>query len=143
MTDQAPLATTLRTLTGDTERLLGARLHPLGLTVPQMQFLAYFAANPGHSGADAARDSHVSPQTGTTILRNLTAKHLITVQHVPGNGRRNDVTVTPRGKDLLGQAQEAVADVEQRLAVLLGTKAAARLNRAATALEPRLSKPKH
>lgn len=143
MTNQAPLITTLRALTGDTERLLGARLRPLGLTAPQLQFLAYFAANPGHSGADAARDSHVSPQTGATILQNLTIKQLITVQHMAGGGRRNEVTVTTRGKDLLGQAQEAVADVEKRLAALLGTKAAARLNRAVATLEPRLSKPKH
>lgn len=137
------ITTVLRSLAGDVERLLADRLRPIGITVSQMQFLAYFAANPGHSGADAARDSHVSPQTGTTILQNLTSKQLITVQHMAGGGRRNDVTVTPRGKDLLGQAQEAVADVEQRLAALLGTKAAARLNRAVAALEPRLSKPKH
>lgn len=137
------ITTTLRTLTGDIERLLADRLRPLDLTVPQMQFLADFAANPGHSGADAARASHISAQTGTTILRNLTVKQYITVRHVPGAGRRNEITVTARGKNVLGQAQEAVGDVEKRLAALLGTEAAFRLGFAVSALDPHLSKRTH
>lgn len=143
MTDQTPLTATLRALTNGTERLLADRLRHLDLTVPQMEFLAILAANPGHSGADAAKDAHVSPQAGTTILRNLTVKQLITVRHVPGKGRRNEITVTAHGKDVLGQAQEAIADVEKRLAALLGTEAASRLGFTVSALEPHLPKRTH
>jgi DNA-binding MarR family transcriptional regulator len=140
------IATTLRTLTADTERLLADRLRPIGITVPQMQFLTDLAANPDHCGADLAKASHVSAQTGTTILQNLVAKRLITVRHVPGKGRRNRVTVTARGTETLSRAQAAVADVEKQLAALLGTETSRRMATTLTALQPhrptRTPKPK-
>lgn len=131
----------LRALANDTERLLIDRLRPLDLTVPQLRFLADFAANPDHCGADAARASHISAQTGTTILQNLITKRFITVQHVPGNGHRNDVTVTARGKDVLNQALEAVAGVEERLTDLLGDVAVLKLGDALAVLRPHLPSP--
>lgn len=134
------ITTTLRTLAHDTEWLLADRLRHLDLTVPQLEYLAILAANPDHSGADTARDAHVSPQTGTTILRNLITKQLITVRHVPGAGRRNEITVTAHGKDTLGQAQEAVADVEKRLRTLLGPDAVRQLGDAVTSLQKHLPK---
>lgn len=132
------ITATLRALTGDTERLLTEQLRPIGLTVPQMQFLTVLTANPGHCGADVAEAVHVSPQTGTTVLQNLVAKRLITVRHVPGKGRRHKITVTARGKKALDQATEAVADVEKRLAALLGPEAAFRMADAIGALQPHL-----
>lgn len=128
----------LRMLVNDTERLLINRLRPLDLTVPQLRFLADFAANPDHSGADAARASHLSPQTGTIILQNLILKQFITVQRVPGTGNRHKVTVTDCGKDVLNQALEAIAGVEKLLADLLGDNAAIEIGNVVTALQPHL-----
>lgn len=132
------ITTTLRVLAGDTERLLAERLRPVGLTVAQMQFLTVLAANPGHCGADVAGAVHVTPQTGTTVLRNLVSKRLITVRRVPGMGHRNRISVTARGKETLGRAQDAVADVDKRLAALLGAEARFRLADSINALQPHL-----
>lgn len=134
------ITTSLRALANGTERMLADRIRHLDLTVPQLEYLAILAANPDYSGADTAEEAHVSPQTGTTILRNLIIKRLITVRHVPGMGRRNEITVTAHGKNTLGQAQEAVADVEKRLRALLGPEAASMLNGAVTSLQKHLPK---
>jgi DNA-binding MarR family transcriptional regulator len=133
-----PVTTTLRCLTGDVERLLADRLQPVGLTVPQMQFLADFAANPGHCGADASTACHVSPQTGTTIMQNLVAKRYITAKRLAGHGRRHQVTVTARGKEALARAVEAVADVEKQVTEILGPDVTNRLATAVTDLQPHL-----
>lgn len=130
------VTTTLRSLTGDVERILTDRLQPVGLTVPQMQFLAYFAAGTDRCGADAARDSHVSPQTGTTILQNLAAKKYIATK--AGHGRRNRITVTARGKEALSRAQDAVADVEKQVATLLGENTVTQIANALTQVQPHL-----
>lgn len=130
-----PITTTLRTLTADTDRLLADRLKPIGITVPQWQFLTVLAANPDHCGADLAEASHVTPQTGTTILQNLVTKRLITVQPATGQGRRNKITITSLGTETLGKAQEAVAEVETRLAGLLGTDASSQPAGTVTALQ--------
>lgn len=136
-----PVTTVVHVLANDTERLLVDRLRPIDVTVPQLRFLTYFAANPGHAAADACRDSHVSPQTGTTILQNLIAKRFVTVERVPGGGRRNEVTVTDQGKDVLDRTMKAIADVEKLLAGLLGDATVHELGNAVTALEPHLPAP--
>lgn len=136
MTDQTPLTTTLRALAGDTERLLGDRLRPTGITVPQLEFLTWIAAHPECCGADVAEAVHVSPQTGTTVLHNLLAKKLIRVK--PAKGRRNSITVTARGTAAVAQAQDAVAEVEKHLAAALGGDVAHAFAGAVTALQPHL-----
>lgn len=129
--------TTLRALTNNTERLLTERLRPVGITVPQLEFLTWIAAHPECSGADVADATHVSPQTGTTVLHNLAVKRLISIS--PGKGRRNRITVTADGAAAITQAQGAVAEVEKHLTAALGDKHAARsLNSAVTALQPHL-----
>lgn len=127
----------LRALTSDTERILSDRLRPAGVTVPQLEFLSYIAANPKCCGADIAEAVHVSPQTGTTVLGNLVGKRLITVKPAP-KGRRNTITVTARGAAVITQAQNAVADVEKHLAAALGKDTARSLAGAVTALQPHL-----
>lgn len=129
--------TTLRALTNNTERLLTERLRPVGITVPQLEFLTWIAAHPECSGADVADATHVSPQTGTTVLHNLTVKRLIHIS--PGKGRRNRITVTADGTAAIAQARGAVAEVEKYLTTALGGKDAARsLDNAVTALQPHL-----
>jgi DNA-binding MarR family transcriptional regulator len=128
----------LRALTADTETILTGRLRPIGITVPQMEFLTILAADPTHSGSSAAKAAHVSPQTGTTVLHNLAARRLITVKHVRGTGRRNTIALTAAGRRTLAQAREAVADVEGRLKALLGTEAVAKIADTTSALQPHL-----
>lgn len=141
MNNTTSISADLRALTNSAERLLAEQLRPIGITVAQMEFLGIFAANPGYSGADAAKDAHVTPQTGSTVLHNLITRRLVTVKQKPGSGHRNTITVTKAGTEALAQAQEAVADVEKRLRALLGTEAAFLIPAATNALQPYLPHP--
>lgn len=125
-----PVTTTLRALTATTETLLSQRLRPIGITVPQMEFLAAFAENPGACGAEVARECHVTPQTGTSILGGLTRRGLIKSEWIPGTGRRLAVTVTPAGHRTLAKARAATQDVVGKLGALLGPESAARMQEA-------------
>lgn len=140
-----PITTTLRALTADTETLLAARLRPLGITVPQLEFLTVYATQPDSCGADAARACHVTPQTGTSVLRGLTNRGLIKAKRIPGNGRRHVITVTPAGHKTLADARTATRDIEERLSALLGTEAAFRMQDATKVLETQVAggRPKY
>jgi DNA-binding MarR family transcriptional regulator len=116
-----PITTTLRALTADTEALLSARLRPLGITVAQLEFLAVFAAAPDCNGSEAARACHVTPQTGTSVMRGLVRRGLIETKHIPGGGRRLTIAVTPDGHRRLNKGRDAVKDVEKHLDALFGT----------------------
>lgn len=137
MTDQAPLASTLRALANSAERMLGDRLQSVGITVPQLEFLTFIAANPGCCGADAAEAAHVSPATGTTVLNNLVAKRLIETEPAY-KGHRNSIAITEAGVEVIAQAQCAVVKVEKRLAAALGAQAVRKLPNAVEALQPHL-----
>lgn len=127
MTDTAGTIQTLRAVARDVSNSLGEQLRPLGLTVPQAEFLAAVAAMPGCSGADAARACHITPQTGTILLRNLTAQGLITAVRIAGAGRRHIITVTDAGHEALAKAQAITAGMETDLTSRLGDTARRKL----------------
>lgn len=129
-----PITTTLRALTADTETLLARSLRPFGITVPQLEFLAEFAATPGSCGADAAKACHVTPQTGTAVMRGLTRRGLVKAKHIPGNGRRHTVTVTPTGHATLAAVRDATRSVEELLDALLGARGVELLQTSSDAL---------
>ncbi len=141
MNSNTPITATLRAVAGDAAHLLREQLRPLHLTVPQMEFLAVFADRPGSSGADAARANHVTPQTGTTIIRSLAAAGLVTVAHAPGEGRRITVTVTTAGHELLAKARQATSDTEAIVAGALGAATCTSLNNARKRLSSRHEPP--
>src|SRR5262245_25305103 len=54
-----------------------AAVRPAGLTVPQYSALFLLEQSPGISAAALARACRVTPQTMTTVMRNLEARGLI------------------------------------------------------------------
>lgn len=118
---------TLRAVARDTSNLLGEQLRPVGLTVPQYEFLATLAANPDYSGAQAAHANHITPQTGTILLQNLTAQGLITAVWIKGTGRRHTITVTDAGHEVLAKANAIAEQVENKVAKRLGEIACRKL----------------
>jgi DNA-binding MarR family transcriptional regulator len=83
-----------------------AAVRPAGLTVPQYAALFVLDDQPGISAAELARRCLVTPQTMTTILRNLESAGL--VERTP--------RTTPVGRKALDQADERATSVERRLA---------------------------
>lgn len=144
MTHDIPLSAALRAAAGNATTLLNEKLRPLGLTAPQVDFLATFDAHPEYCGAQAAAANHVTPQTGTTIIANLKRHGLIKARYIRGEGRRHTITVTPSGRRALEDARAAVAEVEARLAEVVGDGGALRIRGASETLGQVLAdRPKH
>ena len=93
-----------------------AAVKPAGLTVPQYAALFVLDEQPGISAAELARRCLVTPQTMTTILRNLEAAALIERTPHPLHRHVIETRTTPAGRKALDQADERAAGVERRLA---------------------------
>ncbi|MCK2237572.1 MULTISPECIES: MarR family winged helix-turn-helix transcriptional regulator [unclassified Crossiella] len=110
-------------LGGDIKRveheLMGVKqavLRPVGLTVAQYAALLVLSEQPGISAAELARRSRVTPQTMTTILRNLESAKLI--ERAPHELHRNvlETRLTEAGRTAFEQADKHASAVERRLA---------------------------
>jgi DNA-binding MarR family transcriptional regulator len=95
-------------------------LADLDVTPPQFTVLTMIVAYPGLSGADLARLSFLTPQTINLIVRNLQRSGAIEKTAHAGHGRILQLTATARGMALLKRCRTRVAEVEDRLAGLLG-----------------------
>ena len=95
-------------------------LADLDVTPPQFTVLTMIVAYPGLSGADLARLSFLTPQTINVIVRNLQRSGAIEKTAHAGHGRILQLTATARGMALLKRCRTRVAEVEDRLAGLLG-----------------------
>lgn len=93
-----------------------AAVKPAGLTVPQYAALFVLDEQPGISGAELARRCLVTPQTMTTIVRNLEAAGLIERTPHPLHKHVIETRPTPAGRKALDQADDRAASVERRLA---------------------------
>ena len=93
-----------------------AAVKPAGLTVPQYAALFLLAESPGISSAGLARGCRVTPQTMTTIVRNLEARGLIERSPHPWHHNVIETRPTPAGIAALDVADERAAAVERKLA---------------------------
>jgi DNA-binding MarR family transcriptional regulator len=92
-----------------------AAVRPAGLTVPQYAALLVLNEEPGISAAELARRCLVTPQTMTTILRNLESAGLIERTPHPLHRHVIETRITPAGRKAHDQADERAAGVERRL----------------------------
>ncbi|TDW54615.1 DNA-binding MarR family transcriptional regulator [Kribbella pratensis] len=93
-----------------------AAVKPAGLTVPQYAALFVLDEQPGISAAELARRCAVTPQTMTTILRNLEAGGLIERTPHPLHKHVIETRPTHAGRKALDQADKRATGVERRLA---------------------------
>lgn len=91
-------------------------LRPLGLTVPQYAALLMLHVRPGVSGAELARLCLVTPQTMNTVVANLEKKKLLERRIHPIHSHVLEMTLSPRGREVLGRADRIALAVEKRLA---------------------------
>lgn len=91
-------------------------VRPAGLTVAQYATLLALNDHPGVSAAELARRCRVTPQTMTTILRNLESADLIA--RVPHEVHRNvlETRLTEAGRAAFDVADARASAVERRLA---------------------------
>ncbi|WP_328992281.1 MarR family transcriptional regulator [Kribbella sp. NBC_01245] len=93
-----------------------AAVKPAGVTVAQYAALFVLEEQPGISGAELARRCLVTPQTMTTILRNLEAGDLIERTPHPFHRHVIETRLTPAGQQALDAADKRATKVERALA---------------------------
>ncbi|MEU8772664.1 MarR family transcriptional regulator [Streptomyces sp. NPDC048606] len=93
-----------------------AALKPAAVTVPQYAALLWLAEKPGISAAALSRLCGVTPPTMNTVLKNLDERGLI--ERTPHEWHRNvlETRLTPRGREVMEQADVAAVRVERALA---------------------------
>ncbi|MEU4395504.1 MarR family transcriptional regulator [Kribbella sp. NPDC023855] len=99
-----------------------AAVKPAGLTVPQYAALFVLDEQPGISAAELARRCLVTPQTMTTILRNLESAELVERTPHPLHRHVIETRPTPAGRKALEEADKRATEVERRLAAAFTTE---------------------
>ena len=90
-------------------RAIDGRLRALGSTLAQWDTLRAIDTFPGASGHDLAMATFQSDQAFGTLANRLLAQDLIT--RTPGEGRRIQHHLTPKGKALLEAGRAEARDV--------------------------------
>ncbi|MGI8334355.1 MarR family winged helix-turn-helix transcriptional regulator [Actinomadura scrupuli] len=90
-------------------------LRELGLSMSQYAVLRALADAPGAPAAELARRTFVTRQSLRDVLAGLNKAGLTSVATQPTAGRALPVTLTDAGRSLLGQADDIVLDVEERM----------------------------
>ena len=95
-------------------------LADIDITPPQFSVLTMIVSYPGVSGADLARLTFLTPQTINVIVRNLERMGALRKSADADHGRILRLTATAKGQALLKRCRARVAQVDDRLAALVG-----------------------
>jgi DNA-binding MarR family transcriptional regulator len=90
-------------------------LRPLGLGLPEFVCLRILDDDPGRTGAELARHTHVTAQAMNQVLQGLQEMGLVTRPATAPSGRALPAQLTRKGSALLRRAEEAVASSDEHL----------------------------
>jgi DNA-binding MarR family transcriptional regulator len=96
-------------------REMRTRLAQCGLSVQEYTALSVLGARPGLSNAQLARRSLVTPQSMIEILSRLERRELVVRAPDARHARILRGTLTERGRELLRDADRAVAGVQEQV----------------------------
>ncbi|MBA8952633.1 MarR family winged helix-turn-helix transcriptional regulator [Actinomadura namibiensis] len=96
------------------ETELNAALAPLGLTVARLGLLGHIAGVPGASFSELARMSGITVQSVHGAVKALVAAGLVRDRNARA-GSASTLEVTEEGALLLEKAQQAAAEIDERL----------------------------
>ena len=91
------------------------RLAQCGLSVQEYTALSVLGARPGLSNAQLARRSLVTPQSMIEILTRLERRELLAREVDPRHARILRAALTPKGQELLADADQAVAGLQEEI----------------------------
>ena len=121
-----------------TSRIVAA-LAPYGLPSGSLSMLALIDANPGCSQTDLARQTGVTKSAVVAILDELEQQELAERTTAKGDRRRNELSLTAKGRQQLDEMQRIAAAQEAPMMVALSDEERATLidllNRAYVAIE--------
>ncbi len=90
-------------------------LKPHGMTTAQLQVLKALKSSPGSSGAQLARDCHMTPQSMQALIQKSEKDGWIERRKGEGNDRVLAASLTAAGEELMKTAEVAVKKIEKRL----------------------------
>ncbi|PJJ62016.1 MarR family winged helix-turn-helix transcriptional regulator [Compostimonas suwonensis] len=96
------------------ERLVESELAPLGLTIRQMGILGHLARSPGLSFTELAARAQITVQSMHTLAAAMTANGLIEAGPGVVRGRAASLSLTPLGHERLREAQQRIAELDER-----------------------------
>jgi DNA-binding MarR family transcriptional regulator len=91
----------------------------VGLTVPQYTAMTVLERRPGLTSAQLAKNSFVRAQTMGQVTNELESRGLIVRHEDPGNQRRQPLSVTEKGQQLLDELAPAVEQIEAQMVAAL------------------------
>lgn len=91
------------------------RLHEQGLAYHHLSALGHLQRQPGLSYSELARRAHVTVQSMQTTVSHLERHDLVERGPTTTQGRRADLQLTERGREVLGLAQEAFRAADETL----------------------------
>ncbi len=113
--DEASLIYVVGRVDQGIRREMRARLARLSLSVQEYTALSVLRARPGLSNAQLARRSLVAPQSMIETLAKLEARGLAVREVDPEHGRILRARLTPRGRELLAQADPPIRAIQDQL----------------------------
>jgi DNA-binding MarR family transcriptional regulator len=90
-------------------------LRPLGLGLPEFVCMRILDEDPGRTGAELARHTHVTAQAMNQVLQGLQELGLVTRPATAPSGRALPAQLTRKGSALLRRAEAAVASSDEHL----------------------------
>lgn len=127
-------AVTLLYLIKQVELAVRARLEfvtrEVGLTVTQYTALTVLERRPGLTSAELAKNSFVRAQSMAAVTAGLEEQGMISRERDPSHHRRQLLTVTDKGQQLLVQLRPAVTRIEDQMVFGLADSDIARLRQA-------------
>lgn len=90
-------------------------LKPAGITALQYTALTVLARRDGLTLTELARNSFVTDQSMADLLRSLDRRSLISRRPDPEHGRRQLISLTGAGHELLAKYEQQVARLEEQL----------------------------
>jgi DNA-binding MarR family transcriptional regulator len=96
-------------------RHLDDLLKPAGITALQYTALTVLERRDGMTLTELAENSFVKVQSMADLLRPLYAAELICRRPDPSHGRRQRISLTPVGRELLDEYEQRVEDLERTM----------------------------
>jgi DNA-binding MarR family transcriptional regulator len=104
-------------------------LRPSGITALQYTALTVLQRRDGLTVTELAHNSFVTVQSMADLLRPLHEQQLISRRADPGHGRRQLISLTAAGRDLITEYDSRVSALEQQMLAPLSAEEAVQLRR--------------
>jgi DNA-binding MarR family transcriptional regulator len=117
--EDQPLGYLVRRLMARVRPEAAKALRPLGLGLPEFVCMRILDTDPGRTGAELARHTHVTAQAVNQVLQGLQDMGVVTRPATAPLGRALPAQLTRKGRALLKRAEAAVDATDEQILVHL------------------------